>query len=160
MSSWKWIVISLFGGGFVFWIPDVVIPAFDHNEQGGLVTITCPAMLIVFYTLLLRLRRSESGGPSTAVFAICGMWLLSLWFTLLAQQVRADGGGRFTWGDFGYVLVSSFLPNRIVKFVTLEGSILALGIGTAVMIVCHLAFERSRWILPPGLWTSLRHVKP
>lgn len=33
MSSWKWFLLSLFGGGIAFWIPDVVIPALDRNEQ-------------------------------------------------------------------------------------------------------------------------------
>jgi hypothetical protein len=158
MSSWKWFLLSLFGGGIAFWIPDVVIPALDRNEQGVLVTFACPALLILFYVAVLRLRKAERSGPSTAIFAVCGMWLLALSFTLLAQEVRAHGGG-YTWGDFGYVLVSSFLPMRIVKFVTLEGSIVALCIGTIAMVICHVAFERTRWIVPPSLWAAfkLRH---
>ena len=158
MSSWKWFLLSLFGGGIAFWIPDVVIPALDRNEQRGLVTVACPALLILFYVAVLGLRKAERSGPSTAIFAVCGMWLLALSFTLLAQEVRAHGGG-YTWGDFGYVLVSSFLPMRIVEFVTLEGSIIALWIGTVTMVICHLAFERTRWIVPPSLWAAfkLRH---
>jgi hypothetical protein len=159
MSSWRWFWLSLFGGGIAFWIPDVVIPALDRNEQGGLVTFACPALLILFYVAVLRLRKAERSGPSTAIFAICGMWLLALSFTLLAQEVRAQGGIAFTWSDFGYVLVSSFLPMRIVEFVTLEGSILALLIGTAAMIISQLAFERSRWIVPPGLWAALKLLR-
>jgi hypothetical protein len=158
MSSWKWFLPSLFGGGIAFWIPDVVIPALDRNEQGVLVTFACPALLILFYVAVLRLRKAERSGPSTAIFAICGMWLLAISFTLLAQEVRARGGG-YTWGDLGYVLVSSFLPMRIVEFVTLEGSIVALCIGTIAMVICHVVFERTRWIVPPSLWAAfkLRH---
>ena len=155
MSSWKWFWLSFLGGGSAFWIPDVVIPALDRNEQRGLVTIACPVVLILFYIAVLRLRKEERSGPSTAIFAICGMWLLAISFTLLAQEVRAPGGG-YRWGDFGYVLVSSFLPMRIVEFVTLEGSIIALWIGTITMVICHLAFERTRWIVPPRLWSAFK----
>ena len=70
MSSWKWFLLSLFGGGIAFWIPDVVIPAFDRNEQGYAVTAACPIVLILFYVAALRLRKGEPSGPSTAVFAI------------------------------------------------------------------------------------------
>lgn len=131
---------ELFGGGIVFWIPDLVIPALDRTEQGGAVTFACPALLALFYVILRRLRKPERLGPSVAIFAICGMWILALSFSLLAQWIRSEQGlGRFSWGDFGYLLVSSFMPNRIVYFVTLEGGIVALLIGTAVMIFCLLA---------------------
>jgi hypothetical protein len=157
MSSWKWFLLSLFGGGIAFWIPDVVIPAFDRNEQGYAVTAACPIVLILFYVAALRLRKGEPSGPSTAVFAILGMWVLALSFTMLAQTVRGNGfkGGEWTRGDFGYLFVSSFLPTRIVEFVMVEGSIVALCIGTIAMVICHFAFERGRWIILPRLWAAL-----
>lgn len=156
MSSWKWFLLSLFGGGIAFWIPDVVIPALDRKEQGYAVTAACPIVLILFYVAVLRLRKGERSGPSTAIFAICGIWVLALSFILLAQRVRGGEGPGFGWDDFGYLLVSSFLPLRIVLFVTLEGSIIALWIGTVAMVICHLAFERTRWIVPPSLWAVLK----
>jgi hypothetical protein len=72
MSSWKWFWLSLLGGGVAFWMPDVVIPALDPNEQGVAVTVLCPIVLILFYAAVLRLRRAERSGPSTAIFAIIG----------------------------------------------------------------------------------------
>src|SRR5437016_10486774 len=146
MSSWKWFLLSLFGGGIAFWIPDVVIPAFDRNEQGYAVTAACPIVLILFYVAALRLRKGEPSGPSTAVFAILGMWVLALSFTMLAQTVRVNGfkGGEWTRGDFGYLFVSSFLPTRIVEFVTLEGGIVALGFATVPLAVCHGVVARDR----------------
>lgn len=158
MAPWKWFLLSFFGGGIAFWISDLIIPAFDRSEQGYAVTVACPIVLVAFYLAVLRVRKGDQSGPSTAIFAIFGMWILALSFTLLAQRIRGGGGGgQFGWGDFGYILVSSFLPTRIVEFVALEGSLLALGIGTAAMIICHMAFERSRWIIPPSLWAVLRH---
>ncbi|MGC1835758.1 MAG: hypothetical protein WA714_22035, partial [Candidatus Acidiferrales bacterium] len=65
-------------------------------------------------------------------------------------------GGEWTWGDFGYLLVSSFLPTRIVEFVMLEGSIVALLIGTVAMLICHIAFERSRWVVLPNLFSAVK----
>src|SRR6266571_7823084 len=125
MSSWRWVLLSFFGGGIAFWIPDIQIPALDRKEQGYAVTAACPIVLILFYGAVLRLRKGERSGPSTAIFAVCGIWVLALWFTFLAQRVRGGEGPGFGWDDFGYLLVSSFLPLRIVFFVTLEGSIIA-----------------------------------
>ena len=157
MSSWKWFLLSLFGCGIAFWIPDIVIPALDRNEQGGLVTFACPALLILFYMAVLRLRKTERSGPSTATFAICGVWMLALSFIMLAQWIRSEGGlGEFSRGNFGYLLISSFLPWRIIEFVSLEGSIFALWIGTAAMIICHFKFEGNRWIVPPSVWAALK----
>ncbi len=158
MSSWKSLLLSFFGGGVAFWIPDVVIPALNHKEQGTAVTIACPALLMAFYLAVLRLRKTERSGPSSALFAICGVWLLALSFSTLAQTVRGNGftGGRWTWNDFGYLLVSSFLPTRIVEFVMLEGSVIALCIGTIAMLVCHIAFERTRWVTSPSLFAAVK----
>jgi len=59
MSSWKWFLLSFFGGGIVFWIPDLVIPALDRTEQRGAVTFACPALLVLCYMILRRLRKPE-----------------------------------------------------------------------------------------------------
>ncbi len=162
MSPWRWFLLSFFGGGIAFWIPDVLIPALDRSEQGYAVTAACPIVLILFYIAALRRRKEGRSGPSTAIFAVCGMWISALSFAMLAQTVRGNGfsGGAWTWGDFGYLLVSSFLPTRIFEFVTLEGSVIALLIGTVAMIICHLAFERGRWIVPPILWPAVNRSGP
>jgi hypothetical protein len=140
MSSWKWFLLSFFGGGIAFWIPDLVIPALDRTEQRGAVTFACPALLVLFYMILRRLRKPERLGPSIAIFAILGMWVFALTFTELAQEIRSEQGlGGLSWGDLGFLVVSSFMPNRIFYFVTLEGGIVALLIGTAAMIFCFLA---------------------
>jgi hypothetical protein len=55
--------------------------------------------------------------------------------------------------------VSSFLPWRIAGFLALEGSIFALLIGTVAMVISHIVFERTRWIIPPSLWAALHHSK-
>ncbi len=159
MSSWKWFLLSFFGGGIAFWIPDLIIPALDRTEQRGAVTIACPIVLILFYSLLLRIRKGDRTGPSTAIFAILGMWVLALSFTELAQDIRSESFSGFSWGDLGFLVVSSFLPTRVFELVILEGSIVALLLGTVAMIVCHLLFEMERWIIPPSLWAVLRHSK-
>jgi hypothetical protein len=156
MSSWKWFWVSFLGGGTAFWISDVIIAVVNKNEQGLGRTIACPVVLILFYVAMLRARRAERSGPSTAIFAICGMWILAIWFTLLAQEMRAHGGLGFTWGEVGYVFVSSFLPPRVHEFVALEGSILGLWAGTLLMVLCHLVFETERWIVPPGVWAVFK----
>jgi hypothetical protein len=158
-SPWKWFWLSFLGGGIAFWIPDLIVPALNRNEQGGAVTVACPAVLVLFYAAVLRFRKTERSGPSTAIFAICGMWILALLFVMLAQEIRAPGGGGLSWGQLGYLVVSSFLPTRIFELVALEGSIFALLLGTVVMIICHCIFERTRWIVPPSVWAVLRRPK-
>lgn len=157
MSTWKCLLVSFFGGAVAFWIPDLVIPALNRKEQGYVVTAMCPILLILFYAAVFLFRKGDQTGPSTAIFAACGVWILALSFVLLAQRIRGGEGPGFGWQDFGYVLLSSFLPWRVVLFVTLEGSIIALWLGTIAMVLCHLAFERSHWIIPPSWWAALRH---
>src|SRR5437667_8459460 len=128
MSSWKWFLLSLFGGGIAFWIPDVVIPALDRNEQGVLVTFACPALLILFYVAVLRLRKAERSGPSTAIFAVCGMWLLALSFTLLAQEVRAHGGGT-RWALSAMLMFGSFCQCEFLNFWRRTGGCSRVGCG-------------------------------
>src|SRR5437588_6968755 len=101
MSSWKWFLLSFFGGGIAFWIPDLVIPALDRNEQGYARTVVCPALLILFYVIVLRLRKAQRSGPSTAICALCGMWLFAVPFVFLAQEIRSQGGLGID-GDIGY----------------------------------------------------------
>jgi hypothetical protein len=160
MSSWKWFWLSFLGGGTAFWISDVIIAVVNPNEQGMARTIACPVVLILFYAAMLRARRAERSGPSTAIFAICGMWILALWFTLLAQEMRAHGLVGYTWGEVGYVFISSFLPLRVNELVTLEGSVLGLWAGTLLMVLCHLVFETHRWIIPPGIWAAFKPHNP
>jgi hypothetical protein len=108
----------------------------------------------------MRLRKGALSGPSTAVFAICGMWVLAPSFTLMAQWVRSQEGlGEFTWGDVGYLLLSSFLPTHIFLAAALEGSFFALLIGTISMVACHLLYERTRWIIPPRLRAAFHRSK-
>ena len=142
MSSWRCFLLSFLGGGIAFWIPSTLIPALNLKEQGYAVTAMCPIVLILFYVAVLRLRKGERSGPSTAMFAMFGTWVLALSFFLLAQRVR---GGE--WPGFGW---------EIVLLVMLGGSIIALWLETVAMVICHLAFERTRWIVPPGLWAALK----
>jgi len=159
MSSWKWFGVSFFGGATAFWIPDLVIPALDRNEKGYAVTVACPALLIVFYAVVLWLRKAERSGPSTAIFAICGMWVLALSFTTLSQWIRSEAGIGFDWRELGYLLLYSFTPIRVLELVTLGGQIFALILGTLVMVNCRVIFERSRWIVPPSLSTAFRRSR-
>lgn len=161
MSSWKWFWLSVLGGGIAFWIPDVIIPALNPNEQGMAVTIACPAALILFYAVMLRARRAERSGPSTAVFVIVGMWVLASVFMMLAQTARGSGfRAGFQWKDFGYLILSSLVPTQVFEMATLEGSLIALFAGTMLMVMCHMLFETARWVVPPGIWAALRPGNP
>lgn len=153
--------VSFLGGATAFWISDVIVNDLDPNQQGYAVTVLCPVALGLFYALMLRLRKADRSGPSTAIFSVCGMWVLAIWFALLAQSIRGSGFREaFTGvGDprfIGYLIVSSFLPSRIFLFITMEGNIIALLIGTIAMLTCHFAFESTRWVLPPRVLSVFR----
>ena len=157
MSSWSWFCLSLFGGGFAFWISDVIIPALDRNEQRVAVTIACPVILALFCLFILRLRKADPSGPSTAIFALIGVWVMAPWFTMLAQTVRGSGfRAGFEPKELFDLLFSSVLPTEIFEMATLEGTALALSLGTAAMIAFYLTLERSRWIVPPSVWAALK----
>jgi hypothetical protein len=159
MNSWKWFLLSFLGGGIVFWIPALVIPALDRNEQGDAVIVACPIILTLFYFGVLRFRKAERSGPSTAIFAICGMWMLALSMTTLAQWIRSQEGIGFEWWEVGYILLYSFMPLRIVELMMLGGDIVPLTLGTVALINFHVIFERDRWIVPPSLSKALRRSK-
>ena len=142
MSSSRYFLLSFLGGGIAFWIPNTLIPALNLKEQGYAVTAMCPIVLSLFYVGVLRLRKGQRSGPSTAIFAMFGTWVLALSFILLAQGVRRGEEPGFGW--------------EIVLLVMLGGSIIALCIETVAMVICHLAFERTRWIVPPSLWAALK----
>ena len=164
MSSLKWFLLSFFGGGTAFWISDVVVNALDPNQQGYAVTVLCPMSLILFYVGMLRIRRKGQSGPSTAIFVICGVWTLAIFFMMLAQTNRGSGfrsafEGAGDPGFIAYLLESSFIPTRVFLFAAMEGSVIALLLGTLAMLLCHIKFESTRWIIPPGLIAILRNGK-
>jgi hypothetical protein len=53
------------------------------------VKVGCPALLILFYVAVLRLRKAECSGPFTAMFAICGMWASALSRSMSSASLRS-----------------------------------------------------------------------
>ncbi len=165
MSSYKWFAASFLGGATAFWLPDLLMKALYRGANTPLIeaalTLACPSSLVLFYFYLVHHRRSEAEGLSTAVFALFGIWLLSLTFMTLS---RTFGGGGFRdfpfdWILIRYYLVSSLIPTRVFLLSMLDGTAAGLVLGTIAMIVCHFRFERGHWIIPPVLLSALRHAR-
>jgi NAD-dependent deacetylase len=55
------------------------------------------------------------------------------------------------WGEFGYLLVSSFLPTRIAFFVGLDGSVIA-GIAASETEASNPAYKCGALIRPHICW--------
>jgi hypothetical protein len=72
MSSSRCFLLSFLGGGIAFWIPSTLIPALNLKEQAYALTAACLIVLSLFYVAVLRLRKGERSGPSTAIFAMFG----------------------------------------------------------------------------------------
>jgi hypothetical protein len=128
MSSSRWFLLSFLGGWDCLLDSKHTHPCFEAQR---------PRIRILFYVAVLRLRKGDRSGPSTAIFAMLGAWVLALLFILLAQGVRRGDGPGFGW--------------EIVLLVMLAGSIISLWLETVATVICHVAFERTRWIVPPSL---------
>jgi len=96
------------------------------------------------------------------MFSLIGVWVLGPLFMMLGQAVRSGGIlAEFYWRDTGKLVLVGFLPTWTFEWSALEGSRIALVLGTIAMIICHLIEERARWIIPPSLWAAvkLRHSR-
>ena len=157
MSSSKWWWINFLAGATAFWVPDLVVtPLFPGSNTPGIeavLTCVCPGGFTLFYALVLRGRRTERGGPSTAIFSLLGIWVLAQIFMMLAQTIRGSGFRAFVWNwsVISYFLLSTLIPTRTFEFSMLEGSAGGLILGTLAAIIFHYRFERDRWIIPPGV---------
>lgn len=84
---------------------------------------------------------------------LLGVWILGPAGMLLGATFQS--AGFLTLGAKAAlitVLLGLFPPYTFIM-ATYDGSLYALIIGSVLMVVLHLAFERKSWIVPPR-WTA------
>ena len=64
-----------------------------------------------------------------------------------------SGGGHHPWGivDYGYILLFSIVPVYTLMMSAYDGTIIAVLVGSALMVIMHIWLERDNWLIPPRL---------
>src|SRR5436190_23417365 len=80
-----WLALaSVLIGGISFWTPNVLLFPRMKSMNSFFVEITfaCPLALLVVYGVATWYRKQQEvndGGPSSALFALIGVWLIGPW---------------------------------------------------------------------------------
>lgn len=159
MKDVRFVLLNVILGGAFFWAPVVLLLSRPLESKGGfiMVTFTCPLALVGFYSVALSRRRGRSGGPSSALFALLGVWVIGPWFMALAGTL-AGGPGLHNVTDYIPLLLMSVCPPLTLYLSFMQGNAFALILATILMLVCHRVFERGRWLIPPG-WKRRLHFR-
>jgi hypothetical protein len=112
-------------------------------------SIACPLLLLTIYGVAVWHRnKGEHAGPSLALFALIGIWLIGPWLMAAAGKL-AGGPGFHKPSDYLPFLWMSLCPPLTLYLSAMQGSVLALIVATILMPLCHRWFEKGRWIVPP-----------
>jgi len=158
-----WLVLaSVLIGGISFWTPNVLLfPRMKSmNTFFAVITFACPLALLVVYGVATWYRKQQEvndGGPSSALFALIGIWLTGPWLMGFAGTL-AGGPGFHELSDYTPFLWMSLCPPLTLYFSAMQGNVLALILVTVLMPVCHHLFEKEHWIIPPG-WKPRMHFR-
>ena len=105
------------------------------------------------------LQEGTTGGPSSCLFALVGVWLSGPLFMMLAAGLRTPDMVRdFSVLEYGYIGVLSLFPGYTLYMSAAQGSAYGLVIGTILAIICHVVFEKDRWVIPPS-WRRRFHLR-
>lgn len=158
-----WLALaSVLISGITFWTPNVFLLSRMKSMSSFFVEITfaCPLALLVVYGVATWYRKKHEGnhdGPSLALFALIGVWLIGPWLMGLAGTL-AGGPGFHKISDYIPLLWMSLCPPLTFYFSSMQGNVLALILVTVLMPVCHHRFEKGHWLIPPG-WKRRIHFR-
>jgi len=151
--------------GAAFWLPEVLLAAVFHKAPvdaiGTLATsILLPIFLFGAYFALRQTKGpSLESRPSLALFMGIGVWISGpLSMTLVATFA---GTGFTKWNgvsDTAYLLLFSVFPIYTLMMSAYNGTIAALLLTSAILIVVHFSSERDRWLIPPN-WKRHLHFR-
>lgn len=152
MKSGLFAIASLIVGGLAFWIPEIVLLHSITSESAWLpASFVGPTVLLALYLVAVRCRRNISAGPSSALFAIAGVWATAPWLMLVGASVQTPGmfhNMRFI--DYAYLCLMSIFPPLTLWTSAMDGSAYGLILVTILMPICHVLLEKQRWLIPPG----------
>lgn len=158
MKSLRFILANLVLGGAFFWAPTLALFPPTTSEKAWLIasSLVSPAALLAFCGVVLRLKRGHVSRPSTCLFALAGVWLTGPWLMTLAAALRTPAIVRSMGPvDYSYLALMSVFPPYTLYLAAAQGGAYGLVLATVLMPICHRAFEKQRWLIPPG-WK--RHI--
>ncbi len=152
MKDFLLALTSLITGGLAFWIPENILLRRVTSGSAWLpASFVGPIVLLSVYLLIVRYRRSKGVGPSSALFAIVGVWSTAPWLMLLGASLQTPKifqSMRFV--DYAYLCLMSVCPPLTLWTSAMDGTAYGLIFATIMMPVCHLLLEKERWLIPPG----------
>lgn len=144
----RYIVVGAVG----FWLPDILLNAFDATSFWRSTALPLLGFLIAY-------KLVKDGGPrataSIAIFMVAGVWLLGSTAMMIAASVS---GGGFSSGvaETIVVVLLGLLPPYTFVISVYDGSVIGLLLTTFFAIGAHALFEPDHWIVPPPLGNRLR----
>ena len=154
MKKAAWILVCVVSGAVGFWAPDVLLQAKRGPQFSGrdvlLLSLLMPLAVLVSYCILFRLSKALRHAQSIAFFMLVGIWLLGS-SAMMISATFSGGGFAGPASDVWPVIALGILPPYTLVMATYDGSLLALGMVTLVMLLVGFVFERDRWIVPADL---------
>lgn len=144
----RYIVIGAVG----FWLPDILLNAFDATSFWRSTALPLLGFLIAYK--LAKDGRSRTNA-SIAVFMIVGVWLLGSTAMMIAASV-SGGGFRSGITETIVVILLGLLPPYTFIISVYDGSVIGLLLTTFFAIGAHALLEPDHWIVPPSLGNRLR----
>jgi hypothetical protein len=148
---WVALASAIFGGA-AFWLPNTFLVSriLDSTAVFATVTFACPLALLAAYTIVIWSRKGTVAGPSSALFALIGVWVTGPWLMALSAGL-AEGDAVHKLGSVGYgsLLLMTVFPPLTLYFSSMQGNVFALLLVTVLMPICHRFYEKGRWIIPP-----------
>jgi uncharacterized membrane protein len=143
---------SLIVGGLAFWISEVIVLHLVVSESAWLpASLVGPMILVAFYFVTARQRRKNSVGPSSALFAIVGVWSTAPWLMLLSASLQTPGMLKhMRFIDYAYLCLMSICPALTLWTAAMDGTAYGLILVTITMPICHSMLEKERWLIPPS----------
>jgi hypothetical protein len=137
-------------GAVAFWTPDVLLAAVFHQPSIERWYLANPIFVIsvcLTYAAIFKLRASRypPSNISAAFYMLIGIYVLAPEFMLIEQTFAFSRIPAFhTMQDWGYMMLSSFLPPYTLIMAGYDGSAFALLIVTVLLIVADQTLEKHR----------------
>ena len=161
MRNVRVVLASVIIGGVSFWLPNAFLVSRILESSGTFVTITlaCPLALLAVFAIAIWWRKGTVGGPSSALFALVGVWVTGPWLMALSTGL-AEGDAAHKLGAVGYgvLLLMTICPPLTLYFSFMQGNAFALILATVLMPICYRVFEKERWVIPPE-WKRRLHFR-
>jgi hypothetical protein len=157
-----WLVLaSVVIGAASFWLPNMVLVGriLESSSAFTTVTLACPLALLAVYGIAIWWRKGTVAGPSSALFALAGVWVAGPWMMVLSTGL-SEGAVAHKFGITGYgvLFLMTICPPLTLYFSAMQGNVFALILATVLMPVCHRLFEKGRWVIPPA-WKQRIHFR-